>query len=635
MPKSLCHPIEHCSTQEGPRGGDRLRAVTEFVCITPSQSMEAATSDQLPASWSRPRSSPPGGVCEGEVSATNWVRLMVLMRLHKLSGRLLVRRMDGLRVLYMIGGQPIHVTTTLPQETAAQTLAGSGLVSAEKVQWMQGRLTEGEDLEAAMVMMGAIDAQQRQAHQTFRLRMAVTAALRDTGAKWIFEASPRLNPERIQPSLLPDFEPLSALLSGSEQLVDINRVVMSLSQSGQGRLLPTESFEQCFPLFEVTENLQELPAALRESSNFEDLFRRMSVDLAPLVQLLWVLESAGLLQREGQEEQECSIRTELLSAWRARPAPRSAAPSSSRSGSKAPPARSPSPQATRPGSSPSSSSSSTRSSAQAPTSRIKSSRTSRARSRVRNSISRTAILRMVATDHDYRMGKNPFVFLGVPEDADDEMVSRAAARLARRWREAKNDESLPEETRTRAGELVGGVGNALKLLGDEHRRANYLRRRALSGDLLISPGGVKEGPPVSTARAEPQPAATTPAPQAFERGQALMEEGDYRSARAYLEQARMEEPSSPEVLAALGWTTWMQGGARVAGDAEDYLRLALTFDGRSIPALTALSKVLLAQDKGEQARPVLKRLIRLQSSATWARRALSELGDPAGERRKS
>lgn len=548
--------------------------------------------------------------------------------------------MDGLRVLYLIGGRPIHVTTTLPQETIAQTLASSGVVSPEKVQWMQGRLTEGEDLEEAMVMMGAIDAAQRETHQRFRLRMAVTAALRDNGAKWIFEASPRLRPVRIQPSLLPDFEPLNALLGGSGQLVDINSVVMSLSQPGQGRLRATKAFEHCFPLFGVAENLRGLPAALQESSNFEDLFRRLSVDLAPLVQLLWVLESAGLVVREGQSDQQCPIRTSLLSAWNARPAslsPSASAPSANTSQAPTATASSTTRRTAPPSTSPTSA---VRSNTAAPISttpgRTKTARTSRARGRGRASVSRAAILRMVATDHDHRMGKNPFVFLGVPEEADDEMVARAASRLARRWREAEHDDSLPEETRARAGELFVGVGYALKLIGDGRRRANYLRRRKTSGELLIVQGGVKEGAPVAAAQADPPSAAQTTASQAFERGRALMEEGDYRAARAYLEQARMEEPSSPDVLAALGWTTWMQGGVRVAGDAEDYLRLALTFDGRSVPALTALAKVFLAQSKGEQARPVLKRLIRLQSGATWARRALAELGEPpAGEGGKS
>jgi tetratricopeptide (TPR) repeat protein len=235
---------------------------------------------------------------------------------------------------------------------------------------------------------------------------------------------------------------------------------------------------------------------------------------------------------------------------------------------------------------------------------------------------------MVEGDHEHRIGRGPFAFLGVPEDADDETIARAASTLARRWRQAEQDDSLPDAARTKAGELHAGVSIAKKLISDAEKREVYLLRRDTTGELFITATGLKEGPALPSRAAsarESRGRSSGSGNKLLDRAHVFMAKNDFRSAVALLKQAREQDPSSPQVFAALGWATWNDGGASAAEDAEDYLRLALTFDARSIEALTYLVKVYMAQSRFDNARPLVRMLIRLDSDSSWAKRTLSEI----------
>jgi tetratricopeptide (TPR) repeat protein len=248
---------------------------------------------------------------------------------------------------------------------------------------------------------------------------------------------------------------------------------------------------------------------------------------------------------------------------------------------------------------------------------------------------------MVDGDHEHRIGRGPYAYLGVLEDADDETISRAASTLARRWRQAEQDDTLPEATRTKARELHAGVALAQKIIGSQKNREAYNRRRESTGELFITATGLKEGPPRNTAasssksrggksrRGTSRSSSAQGNASLIERARKLMADGEFRGAVSLLKQAREADPSSPEVFAALGWATWKVGGERAAEDAEDYLRLALTFDARSTEALTSLGKLYLSQSRTDHARAVLKMLVRLDPDSVWAKRKLAEVDTAA------
>ena len=604
----------------------------------------AATSTISPSSGPRSDASLPGGVCGGDLTAATWIRILVVLRLRRLSGRLIVQRSDGSRTLWFVGGRVVHMASTLPRESLERTLVGSGAVAKAQIKWLRDRMGEGDDLGQSLVMLGALDAEKMAEHERFRSCMGVIAGVRESGASWRFEASPRIVANNVHPDLFSPFEPLSVLLESSRQRVDITQVLTSFSQDGGGKLQASADLYECFELLEVPGELHALPAVLRESESFEDFVRRMKVPVAPLAQLLWVLDAARVLERSGRPAAPCPIERDLLKAWNSSPVTlplisvdMSADSGTSRTGAKSKAgARKRAAGAKRSAAGAGVSSSTERSSSRATGSTSvgrtrKPSRTRPTRTRERSGrgrASRSAVIRMVEGDHEHRLGRGPFGFLGVPEDADDETIARAASMLGRRWREAEQDDSLPDEARTKARELHSGVSLAKKLISDAAKRDAYLLRRDTTGALFITASGLKEGPTPAPRVAAASGAKASPGGGGnplLDRAYACMSKNDFRSAVGLLKQAREQDPSSPKVFAALGWATWNDGGAAAADDAEDYLRLALTFDPRSIEALTYLVKVYMAQERYDNARPLARMLMRLDSDSSWAKRTLAEI----------
>ena len=61
------------------------------------------------------------------------------------------------------------------------------------------------------------------------------------------------------------------------------------------------------------------------------------------------------------------------------------------------------------------------------------------------------------------------------------------------------------------------------------------------------------------------------------------------------------------------------------GDAEEFLRLALTFDNNHLLGLEYLAKVLVEQNDIETAKMLIQRLAKLNPKSQWAKKALANL----------
>ena len=103
-----------------------------------------------------------------------------------------------------------------------------------------------------------------------------------------------------------------------------------------------------------------------------------------------------------------------------------------------------------------------------------------------------------------------------------------------------------------------------------------------------------------------------------------MAKGDFAGALPYLKKARLDDPSSPDIMADLGHTTWQIKGTK-NGDAEEFLRLALTFDSQHTLALETLARISVDTNEIELAKKLLKQLVRVADDPSWAKRALANL----------
>jgi curved DNA-binding protein CbpA len=232
---------------------------------------------------------------------------------------------------------------------------------------------------------------------------------------------------------------------------------------------------------------------------------------------------------------------------------------------------------------------------------------------------------MIDGDHAHRLGQDHYTFLGIPRDAEPELVDQAFARLVKRWRMVERNAELPEPQRAKATELVAAAKAARRVLGGAARRAAY--DQTLEG---VAPSA-GDTPSVAGDASGGSGSGAGLTVDSLARARELLADGSFRLALPLLKQARLDDPSSPEVLAALGWATWKTQGQEAAQDAVDYLKLALTFDKRAMRALEYLARIFLEQEDAERARPVLKRFLKHQPRAQWAKDALGSLPEPAAE----
>jgi hypothetical protein len=533
-----------------------------------------------------------------------WIRLLSACRVLQLSGILEVTQGRRTRALSVVIGRPVRFDSDLPEDDLSHTLVASGMVPRDRVNWLKGRLSAGESLQGALVQSGAIKQDQLAAHLRDRLRRGVLAPLLWGSGTWRFSHRP-LRGDRIDPRLLPDLPALGVLAEEIGTHVSLDAAMGDLGAIGP--MLPGSRLDQLFPDLGLPPELQDLPEALADGLPVTALLGRYPTHARELVLILWLMSAAGLIAHPARNEEE--LEEALRRAGDGRPveapaapaaaprAPKPAAASRATSASRAAasrPAKSPS----KPAASPPK-----RAARSAPASRTAAASKPAGKRSTRGAVPVATVQRMLRTDHEERLGLGEHAFLDLGPDADVPTIKRACTRLARRWKLAERDPRLPAASRVQARDLLRKLGEVRKSLMEFHAR---------------QPSGPA-----------PEPEAAS-APGAAAR--AVLATGDHRKALSMLQVLRRKYPSEPGVLADLGWAIWHVRGRDEKGveEAEDYLRLALTFDSRNATAAERLARIAIARKDEDATRRGLARLIKIQPSATWAKKALSDLG-PAGK----
>jgi len=576
------------------------------------------------------------------------VRLVASLWSRGASGRLITTRANHRRELRLVGGWPVDFRSTVGSESVEHTLVDGDIVPADRVAWVLRHLGSGESLLDGLEMAGALTVESRAAHAAFRLHRGVVAPLQWPQAQWRFESHPRLRRAGIDPALLPTVAPLPALHLGSEAHVDIDGTLARLVAPGQGPLRRSSDFEHAFRSLQVDGPLSELPGIIDAAANPEAVLGALSQHLAPVVRMLWLLQAAGLVapaSTSGSDPIEAALDAALArpapllevpvapteapaatpSPATPSPAPASAAPASAASPAARPSrfrrSRSAKPAASkgaaaapappRAGSAPPRAASAPPRAASASSTRARRPAAGAAGAQRSRGPTRQALERMVQSDFEHRMDLDLYAFLAIPDDADAETVTAALDRLVRRWRLVEVRADLTPDARRMAHELIGRAGEVQATLSDPRRRRDYDVQRGAAP--RTSAGGDEGGAPAS------------PADAAVEEARRRMEAKDFPGALRLLMQARIDAPSHPGVLAELGWASWRCRGADGGDDALDYVKLALTFDGRSERALEHLARIALDREDAPLARTALVRLTRLQPQERWPRAALKRL----------
>jgi tetratricopeptide (TPR) repeat protein len=381
----------------------------------------------------------------------------------------------------------------------------------------------------------------------------------------------------------------------------------AMAERAAAPLEPGMGLGECFPGFGVEAPLDRLPRELGDGTTVEALFQAFPDAGGDLARAIWLLDEAGLL--DPQDATYTRALRELLDVREIEDAP------------------------------------SVSISLPAPSSvvrRVESRRVLESRPvEGRSSEGRAAQQRsgeapasknpsrdlagILLAEHERRMGRDYYGFLGVASNAPQLLVNRLCKRYLQRWRSASANRSLPEEARILAADLFNAVQQISDVLTDPARREEYDRLLARNDAPVVKAGEGIELPELEPIPEEPISRATTP----HQRGQELLERGEYAAALPYLEKARQGQPSDPDVLSDLGWASWMiQGSGGVSSgpqDPEDYIRLALTFDNRNRRALEYLARIAMAGEDGDLQQKRLKDFLRVAPDEEWAREALKSV----------
>jgi len=527
------------------------------------------------------------------------------------------------------------------------------------------------------------------------LRAAVASSLDWGSGTWAWREAPALDPDSVDPSLLPEPVTLSGLWMGVKQHLSVDEVMPLVTE--QGTFDRADDFGEWFPLLGVEEPFGELPSAIAGGCALDVLYRRLPDRTGNLVKLLWLLHRAALFagqfplrveltaHLEGLNHSETDVEIEIedpgatgelsavsddaiqaaLEAKKPLDGPPSEPGTDSGRRFGPPPTRTKSTSYVHVGSpatveaptveppafsgAPEDAPTLTAPAIEDPPSLGATVEVSL--HDVPDSVADEPVpteaaadlatdaakkkrdpVQIIRRDYNKRMGRDYYMFLRLESDAPLPHIEKRCRQLAGRWAAAQRSRFMPPEVKELAKELATGIQLVYRTLSDPKRRAEYDRRLAAGQAPTLTP--IKGASSLSGAPTPPAPVqdaspGSRGGPTMIERIQHFVQAGEWRLAAGLLKEARVKDPSDPDVLAELGWVTWKLEKDKDA--AEEFLQLAVAFDKKHLAATTYLGKVALESDDVDGARKWLEKVLELDRSQRWARRAIRKLPTPEAE----
>jgi len=519
------------------------------------------------------------------------VELVFALHRGRHSGRLKITHGRRFREIYFIGGLPVVYRSDLPDEKLERTLVYADLIPEDRIKWIADKLSPGEKLEDALVMSGSVTQEQLEEHQRSRTRPGISGPLTWSSGDWTFEALLPQVTASFDSALLDEESALPSLWNGVSQHVGTDEVLPAVTDAKKGDLTMNEEGRDMLESLGLVAPFDTIQDAIGEGASVEDIFRTIPDNTGGLFKLLWMLENGGAVQRENgswKGEMDASLQKAVENSGENKSAKTKA---KKRASSK----------------------------------------------EAEIADSGMDINEEIALAHSERMGQDFYTFLGIDSASPRKEVDKACKTLAQRWRSADSTSGLTKEARSQLKDLLAGVQLSWRTLTDPKHKREYDRRLEMGRAPIVE---VR----VSRAGAKLPPKAKKPNPKAEEReevsneeqtnadmGRALLNSNKFSEAAAMLEEARLENPSDPTVLADLGWARWKarQWGTDDSAP-EEFLRLALTFEPQNTRALEFLARISIEKGETDKAQKILKRILKISPGSEWARSAL--LSQQKGQR---
>ena len=591
----------------------------------------------------------------GTLDLNSYVCVFLALHRLRLCGRLVTENRRGWRRLFVLDGQTVGFASSFPQEQVGRTLLAAGAVPKARIQWFEERLGPDEPIEMALLASGALSPEQLEEHELGRLRQGIAAPLRAATGTWRFEPCPGLLPERIAAELRPRTSSVRDLWDAVKQHVPLDKVLPEVTDAKLGSLRPGPGLQELLAVLALDPPLSFLAEALGDAITVEELFRQIPDRSGDLLRLVWMLERGGLLLRSdgpGTAEIDRELRAacaraenpELIQALLDEARARGASTGSARQPEAVSAQRRALVEAVSSSTSRSQGGAEDEETTVTPETCDSGSRRSSATlsreaapSAVASRPERGGDAAFLVAEHRKRMDRDFYGFLGLKPGSPQAVALRRCELMLERWQDL-DEKALDDQSRQLRQQLLQGLQVVWHAFSHPDRKDEYDRR-------------LREGHPQRVAeilqaieRLEPLAPVPPTAPTAAieeddpsEQLRRLMARSNWAAAVQVLERMRRENPSSPEVLADLGWCAWKARGRDESSDSdpEDYIALALTFAPRSVKALEYYAR--MAHERGDQEvlQGRLDRLLAVDKGNAWALEVLAGETSPLASSRKS
>lgn len=549
------------------------------------------------------------GPVDSKHSPELYVHLCSRIHEEALGGFVQVQNGRHWRRVWWVAGSPVWFESNLPQEQLGASLVAVGLLDEIRLMELNGEVEDEEALRDVLLRHDDVPPDILHGQLRSLVARGVSAPLVWPRGELSYHPLMALPAVILRSAVLAAEPPLQLLWHGAEAHIRMDQVLGWVTDADAGMFTPAPALAHILPALVHDTPLAPLEELLTAERSVDELFLALPDRSGGLIVLLWLLELAGLLLRQGGD------RRPPLSPSVEEPAP---GPAPAETGSPTPSI----PGASSPG-------------RPGPRSRPggrASDRTSIPGGKAAATPDQIEVA--IRADHRRRMNRDYYAFLGVGPDASIAELEARANKLVNRWMRPMKSKRTPPKARELAEELLGTVRLVWRTLSDDGRRAEYDRRMA-RGQAPMAGGGIVAAD-VSTitsgthpaAKKRPQPELAAVGEQGHREARSYIERGQYERAAGILRRIRQENPSDPEVLADLGWAEWRcaKGESEREESAEDYVRLALTFRPDHARALEYLARIALDQKDVDGARGRLKAVLRVTPDARWARAALDALG---------
>ena len=229
------------------------------------------------------------------------------------------------------------------------------------------------------------------------------------------------------------------------------------------------------------------------------------------------------------------------------------------------------------------------------------------------------IASFVQHEHSKRMGRDFYRFLGLKETANYSEIDTVGKKLIKTFTRIQNSKKLVGDDEKKVHELLQGTAMVLTHLLNPDMREEYNERKRQGRAPIVEIHNIHTQVPKEMQVSEEKKEHTYVQ---------LIKEAKFAEAYPILAKLREEDSSNPDVLCDLGWVLWKSKQA--FKEAEDYIRLALTFNNRHIRSYTYLSEIYIATENIELAQKFLTVLIKLQPQNQKAKQDLERI-TPTGD----